>query len=58
MKKSIVCTSFRPLKQASIIRLALTREQAKALLRGVNTGYLESGATMAEIKKQIEEKLK
>jgi hypothetical protein len=44
-------------KQLDTITLTLTRKQAEALLRGVNTGYLESGATMYEIKKQIEEKL-
>lgn len=40
------------------ITLTLTREQAEALLKGVKTGYLEDGLKMAEIKKQIEEKLK
>lgn len=40
------------------ITLNITREQAEALLKGLNTGYLEDGLKMAEIKKQIEEKLK
>ena len=51
------CEELEPAKNPTIT-LTLTREQAEALLRGVNTGYLESGATMAEIKKQIKEKLK
>ena len=46
------------LDKTEIVTLTLTREQAGALLKGINTGYLEDGLKMAEIKKQIEEKLK
>jgi len=44
--------------ESETITLTLTREQAEALLKGLNTGYLEDGLKMAEMKKQIEEKLK
>ena len=46
--------------QTETINLTFTREQAQMLMRCVlnGSGYLESEATMAEIKNQIEEKLK
>lgn len=51
------CDELEPAKNPTIT-LILTREQAEALLKGLNTGYLEDGLKMAEIKKQIEDKLK
>lgn len=44
--------------QPETITLNLTREQAEALIKGLNTGYLESSRQMFELTKQIEEKLK
>lgn len=51
------CDIAIPVERAPIT-LTLTREQGLCLLKGLNTGYLEDGLKMAEIKTQIEEKLK